>query len=150
MLHRTSIHPEFDGLVQRSHGGIDAPVVIEVGEHNSTMQARHGKVSAGIRGNICEAPSLIVQHPVRLGLVHVKPTAGDKHIQPAIVVKIDKTATPATPRPAQAEQAAAGTGVLEGAFAVIAEQLKSLSVQAGHQDVGQPIAVEVSEIHSHP
>src|SRR3984957_9724852 len=149
MLQGTAIHPQFERLVQRGHRGIDAAVVIEVGEGHTTMHARYGEVRTGVARNICETAAQIVEHAVGLRFVGVQPAARDEHIQPPIIVEIDETAAPPAPRLAQSKQAATGAGLFECPFAIVAEQLKGLAPQARHQNVRQSVTVEIAEIGSH-
>src|SRR5579872_3357456 len=119
MLHGTAIHPEFDRLIQRSHGRIYPAVIIEISERHTAMHAGNREVRTSISGNICEMTGNVFQHAIRLRFIGIESTACDEHIQPAVVVEIDQAAAPSIPGAAQVEQVATDASVVESTFAVI-------------------------------
>src|SRR5208283_40928 len=97
MLHRTAVHPEFDGLIERGYGRVHTPIVVEIRKSHAAVYARHGKVRARSVGHIDKTATYISEHSVGLGFVCVEAAAGNEGIQPAVVVEVNEPASPAIP-----------------------------------------------------
>ena len=92
---------------------------------------------------------LVAKDAIRLRLVRIQTAAGDKHIQPAIVIQVNQPAAPAAHIPAQPEDAAAGACVFKGAVAVIGKYLEGFATQSRHHDVRPSVSVDVTEVRTH-
>src|SRR5206468_7461116 len=72
-----------------------------------------------------------------------------EHILPAVVVEVDEAHAPAAAAGAREADAARKSRVPKEAFALVAEQRKSLAGERGDDEVRQAVVVVVAEIGAH-
>ena len=146
---RGAIPPEFDGRVEYADRGIKAAVAIEVGKDHAAMQRGAAEAPPALIRDIFKAPAAVVEDAVGLRVRRIESSAGDEQIEPAVVVEIHQPAAPAAPFAAQVEEAGARAAIVEGAVALVEKDFVGFVLQAGHDDVGPAIAVDVAEVRAH-
>src|SRR5437588_5621425 len=149
VLDRTAVHPQLEWFVDRGHGGIDPAVIVEISKGDAPMQTRRSEVWSHTRRHVGEMSVLIAENAIALRFVGIQSTAGDKKIEPTVVVEIDQTTTPTAPTTTQAHETRRRAGVLESSVAAITKQLVGFTTQAGHHDIETPVPIDVTKVRAH-
>src|ERR1700722_14184064 len=149
MTNRTAIHPEFERSIQRRNHNTEPPVVIEVRKRRSTMQPGYAEARAGLGRDIRKLALLVAQNSIRLCLVRIQAAAGDKQVEPTVIVQIYQAAAPTAPALAESNNPAGSASVIEAAVAAIYKELKGFSAQASHNDVRESVSIDIGKVRTH-
>src|ERR1700721_276752 len=95
------------------------------------------------------ASGIVQKDTVGLCILHIQASAGHQQIEPAIVVQIHQSASPAAPTAAQIEQSCLSAAIFELAFALIEKHAEGLILQPGHNDIRPAIAIDIAKVSAH-
>ena len=150
---------ELRRTVDDGNDGVDAAVIVKIGERHAAMHGGALKFRAGAGGDVFEtlasevAKNTIGQCRIaaEVAIQLRKMREGEEQVFPAVVVEVVHAEAPAGKLARAHQQAGALRIVFEaGGAAEIAEQHERVIEDAGHHEVRLSIVIEIPKVGAHP